>query len=89
MFLVCHVIKQDHVIKGSGDHDVDDSLKVSHHPSKFGSHRHRGIGDIMLLVCHVISSSHVIKESSICRSQSRKVIILPSSVAIGVLVGKI
>ena len=55
MFLVCHVIKQDHIIKGSGDHDVDDSLKISHHPSKLGSHRHRGIGDIMLLVCHVIS----------------------------------
>ena len=55
MFLVFQVIKQDHIIKGYGDHDVDDSLKVSHHPSMFGSHMHRGIGDIMLLVCHVIS----------------------------------
>ena len=48
MFFVRHVIKQDHVMKGSGDY------KVSHHPTKFGGHKLCSSGDVMVLVCHVI-----------------------------------
>ena len=50
----------------------------------------KGIAGIMLLICHVISQDHVIKRS--ChfkgRSPSRQAIILPSLVAIGILVGE-
>ena len=107
MFLVCHVIKQDHVIQGWDDYNdrsptrevtilpslvvIDTvvvwrkSLKVSHHPTKFGCYRHSGIEDIMILVCLVISQDQVIKGS--CdfkgKSPSRQVNILPSLVVIG------
>ena len=33
-------------------------LKVSHHRSKFNSHRDCGRGDLMFLVCHVIFQNH-------------------------------
>ena len=36
-------------------------LKLSHHPAKFGGHRHCDHGD-MILICHVISQNHVIKD---------------------------
>ena len=50
MFLVCHIIWQDHVTKGKR------LLKVSQHPPKLGSHRHCGSGGSgdMVLVWHVI-----------------------------------
>ena len=37
------------------------ALKVTHHPFKFGGHRHCGIGDIIVLVCHVISQNTRLK----------------------------
>ena len=48
MFPNCHLISQDHVIYGKK------TLNVSHHPAKFGDHKHCGRTDIMVLVCHVI-----------------------------------
>ena len=45
MVLVCDVISQDHVIKGSCDFCGWEPLKVSHHPTKFGSHSHCGRRD--------------------------------------------
>ena len=65
-FLVCHVIKQGHVIKGSGDYINRCCLSTStlcHHPAKFGGHRHCSRGDIMVLVCLVISQDHIIRGS--------------------------
>ena len=44
MFLVCQVISQEHVIRGSCD------FMVSHHTTKFGDHRYCGSGDMMFLV---------------------------------------
>ena len=38
-------------------------IKVSHHPSKFGSHSLSGSGVKIVLVCHVITEDHVIKQS--------------------------
>ena len=49
MILTCHVILQDHLIKGS----CDLGRNVSYHPAKFGGHRHSDSGD-MILVCRVI-----------------------------------
>ena len=57
MLLVCHVISQGHVIKGSNDF-------IGRSPSscsKFGSYRHSGGGDIMVSVCHVISQDYEIR----------------------------
>ena len=39
------------------------TLKVSHHPTKFGGHRHGDLGDKMVLVYHMIFQEHVIKGS--------------------------
>ena len=39
------------------------TFKVSHHPDKFGRHKHCGSGDVMIQNCHGISQEHVIKES--------------------------
>ena len=47
MILICQVISQDLVIKGTYD------FKVSYHPATFGTNRHSGSGD-MFLVFHVI-----------------------------------
>ena len=38
-------------------------LFKSHHPAKFGDHRHSESGDLMLLLCHMISKDKAIKES--------------------------
>ena len=46
--LVCLVILQDHVIKGSCNF-IGGSLMVSHHPGKFSGHRHCGSGDKFLV----------------------------------------
>ena len=125
IFLVYHVIKQDHIIKGSGDYNDRgpqgnptsvtilpslvtigtlywryisfilsrdftrpryqsiiwlsglEPLKISHHLTKFGGHRHCGSGDIVLF-CHAISQDHGIKQSYdfIDRSPSKQVTIL-------------
>ena len=48
--LVCHVIKEDHLNKGSGDYD----LKVVHLPVKLAANRHCNNRYIIALVCHVI-----------------------------------
>ena len=42
MVLVCHVISKDHIIKRSCDFMGGSLLMVSHHPTKFGAHRHSG-----------------------------------------------
>ena len=34
---------------------------VSHHPNKFGDHRHCGNGDLMFLICHMTSRDHMLK----------------------------
>ena len=78
-FLVCHVIKQGHVIKGSGDYINRCCLSTStlrHHPAKFGGHRHCSRGDIMVLVCFVISQDHIIRGS--CYFIGRRPSRLPS-----------
>ena len=62
MILVCHVISQDHVIKGSYDFFWQEPIKVRYPPAKIDGHRHSDSGDIVVLVCHVISQSHAIKE---------------------------
>ena len=49
-FLICHLILQDHVIKGSFDFMNRSSLKVSHLPAKFVGHRHCGSRDIVFSV---------------------------------------
>ena len=48
MILVCHLMSQDHVIKGPFDTRAED------HPPKFGGHRHSSSEDIVFLVFHVI-----------------------------------
>ena len=56
IFLVCHVFKQDYVIKGSDDHNDRSGWeppKVNYHPTMFSGHRHCGIAYIMVLVCCV------------------------------------
>ena len=39
------------------------TFKISHHPTKFGGHRHCGSGVIIILVSHVILQDCVIKGS--------------------------
>ena len=63
MFLVCHMISQDHVIEESCNF-TGESCEVSHHSAMFCGHTHCGSGNIMVLVYHVISQDRVIKESS-------------------------
>ena len=46
MVLVCHVISQDHVIKGSCDFYRWEPLMISHHPAKFGGLRQGGSEDV-------------------------------------------
>ena len=48
MVLVCHVISQDHMIKGS--YDFMGGSPLIHHPAKFGGHRHCVSGDMMFVV---------------------------------------
>ena len=38
------------------------TLWVSHHPTKFGGHRHYGSGQVMVLVSFMILQDHLIKE---------------------------
>ena len=59
MILVCHVISQDHVTKGSN------SImgRSPSNPAKFGGHRHCGSGYVTISFCHVILQDLVIKGS--------------------------
>ena len=58
--LACHLILQDHVIKGSMWRYGQESIKACYHPPKFGDHKHCVTVDPMILVCHVILKDHVI-----------------------------
>ena len=64
---------------------------VSHHSAKFGVYRHFDIAEIMFLVRHAILEDHVAKELSnfIGRNPSRQVTILPSLMAIDIVVVEI
>ena len=42
MLLVCHVKSQEHLTKKYSKIMSGGLLKVSHHPAKFGGHRHCG-----------------------------------------------
>ena len=73
MVLVYHVISQR-----PGDQRIMllymlEPFKVSHHPAKFGCHRHSGSGDIMVFVCHVTLQEHAIRalDDFVVRSPSR------------------
>ena len=68
-----------------------ESIKVSHHSTKFGGPRHCDNGDVLVLVYHGISQEYVIKWlcDFIGRSQSRQVTIVQSLVAIMALVTNI
>ena len=65
--------------------------RVSYHPAKFGDYRQSGSGDIMILACHVTMQDQVIRGlyDLMVRSPSRYVIILPSWVAIGIVMVEI
>ena len=60
MYLVCHVISQDHETKCWSNYGWEPP-KTSHHPAKFSVQKQCGSGDMMVLVCHVISQYHKIK----------------------------
>ena len=47
------------------------SLKVSHHPAKFGGHWYCGSGDIKILVCHVILQDHMKKGAGITKHPAK------------------
>ena len=51
--LVCHVISQHHMTKGSYD-CRQEPIKVSCNPAKSDGHMHGGSKYIMILVCHMI-----------------------------------
>ena len=54
MVLVCHVISQDHVIKGLCDFMGRAPSRLSYHPARLCGNRQSGSSDIMIFVCHVI-----------------------------------
>ena len=89
MILVCHMILQDYVMKGSLT--LWAVPKVNHYPAKPGGHRHCSSGDIMVLVCQTNLQDHLTKGSSnsMGRSPSRQVTIRPSLTAIGTQVMEI
>ena len=60
MFLICHIILQDHVNQELCDFTAR-PLKVSDHPAKFDVYRHCDSEDILILVCYMILQDHVIK----------------------------
>ena len=53
MILVCHVISQNHVTKGSSN------FMGGNH----SGHRHCDCGNMIVLVCYLISEDHVTKGS--------------------------
>ena len=83
-------MKQDHLAKWSSNL-TGESLKVRHHPNRFGGHKHCGIGDIMVVVCYVTLQNHKIKAlyEFMAKSPSKQVTILPNLVAIGTVVMEI
>ena len=91
MVLICHVISQDHMIKGSYGFKGSSLSRWATILLNFGGHSHSGIGVIISLVCHVISQDHFIKSSSdfICVNSSWQITNLPNLVAIGIVVVEI
>ena len=63
MVLVCYVILQNHMIRGSCKYKDETPLGKSISPAKFGGHTHCHSGDKMVLVCQMILHNHVIKGS--------------------------
>ena len=61
MFLICHVMSQDHMIKRSCDF-MGRSPQGKSPPCQVSGHRHYGNGG-MFFICHVISQDHGIKDS--------------------------
>ena len=59
-FLICQVILQGHVSKGSCNFINASPYTVSHHPTKFSGHKHCGSGDYFL-VCHMTTCHHLFK----------------------------
>ena len=43
---------------------VEETLKISYHPVKFGCNKQFGNGDTMVLICHLILQDHGTKGSS-------------------------
>ena len=91
MILVCHVNLQDHVVIWSCDFM---GRSVTQGKSSFChicGHKHCDSGDIMFLVCHMISQNHVIVWyfDFMGKRQSRYITILPSFVAIDIVVVEI
>ena len=43
---------------------VEETLKISYHPVKFGGNKQFGNGDTMVLICHLILQDHGTKGSS-------------------------
>lgn len=62
MFLIFHMISQDHVPQEPWDF-LGRSPKVSHHHASIEGHRHCGSGDVMALVFQMISEDNVFKGS--------------------------
>ena len=59
--LVCHVISQDHLIKGHLTLWERATLKLSYHPAKFGGHSLSGNRVTVVFICHVTLQDHVFK----------------------------
>ena len=76
MFLIHHVISQDHMTQEQSN--FLGTLDVSHHLAKFSEHRHYWTGDVIFLVCHVIKCSCVFMGAS----PSKSFTILPRLVTI-------
>ena len=49
MFLICHMISQDHMTQQPRDYSQE-PFSVSHHPVRFGGHRYCGSGDVTFSV---------------------------------------
>ena len=64
MVLISHVILQNHVTEA-----LLTLLKVGHHPSESGCHKHPGSRDVMVLVFHAILKDHMIK--ALCHFMDR------------------
>ena len=69
MFLVCHVISQNHLIKGSYHFMGRIPLTISQHHAKFFGHRHCYSGDIMFLL--------VEEEDSTCSRLNPALLFIP------------
>ena len=55
MYLICHIISQDHLIEGP------EFFAKWPHPDKIGDYRYSDGGDMMSLIRHMISRNHMFK----------------------------